>query len=212
MDWGRDHLRRSGAELINEMIDEAIGEMVATESPIELVFGAAAHVIMRTHYPLIRFLVDGGKDITEVQAIAKNWHLAWMEDPEMATYGVMAPQVQIGKYRADFVIVHRYGTADYSTVVVECDGHDFHEKTPKQAERDKRRDREMQMRGYRVFRFTGTEIVRDPFAAARSVLEPIAEITSISETATVLHRNGCDDRAKEYLRQIGVSVFDGGQA
>lgn len=212
MDWAIEHLRRSGAVLLNEMIDEAAAEMVATESPIELAFGAAALVLMRSRYPLIKFLVDGGMDVSAVQQTAKRWHLAWREDPEAATYGVMAPQVQIGKYRADFVIVHRFGTADYSTVVIECDGHKFHEKTQEQAERDKRRDREMQMMGFRVFRFTGTEIARDPFKAARSVLDPIAEITSISETATILHECGCGERAKEYLRLIGVSVFDGGNA
>jgi uncharacterized protein DUF559 len=43
-------------------------------------------------------------------------------------------------------------------VVVECDGHDFHEKTKEQAARDKSRDRDMLAQGYRVLRFTGSEI------------------------------------------------------
>ncbi len=44
--------------------------------------------------------------------------------------------------------------------VIECDGHDFHERTKEQAQRDKKRDRELQAAGYKVFRFTGSEIWR----------------------------------------------------
>jgi hypothetical protein len=48
-------------------------------------------------------------------------------------------------------------------LAVEVDGHEFHEKTKEQAARDKRRDRELQQEGWNVFRFTGSEVWRDPF-------------------------------------------------
>ncbi len=51
-------------------------------------------------------------------------------------------------------------------LILECDGHDFHEKTKEQAAKDKRRDRELQHLGYRVFRFTGSEIHNDAIACA----------------------------------------------
>ncbi|MEM1085859.1 MAG: DUF559 domain-containing protein [Verrucomicrobiota bacterium] len=46
-------------------------------------------------------------------------------------------------------------------IAVECDGHNFHEKTPAQAAKDKRRDRFLLQNGYPVMRFTGSEIYRD---------------------------------------------------
>jgi len=59
-------------------------------------------------------------------------------------------QSKIGKYRADFAIVTEYG----ARVVVECDGHNFHEKTKEQAQRDKERDRFLQDAGWKVYRFS----------------------------------------------------------
>lgn len=211
MDWMKQHLRRDGAALLDEMIDDALGTVKA-DSPIERLFGAAALVLMRTRYPLFNYLEDGYLGLDDVRITAKSWFWAWADDPELACFGVVAPQVKIGKYRADFVIVHRLGIRDFATVVVECDGHEFHEKTAEQAERDRRRDRDMQMLGCRVFRFTGREIKRNPFAAARSVLEPLNNIAITSHHASILHKNGCSDLATDYMRKIGVCVFDGGPA
>jgi very-short-patch-repair endonuclease len=41
-------------------------------------------------------------------------------------------------------------------LVVECDGHDFHEKTKQQVTKDNRRERELQIAGWHVFRFSGS--------------------------------------------------------
>lgn len=54
-------------------------------------------------------------------------------------------------------------------VIVECAGHDFHERTKEQAARDRARDRSFQAAGWSVFRFTGSEIFRDPFACVQEV-------------------------------------------
>jgi very-short-patch-repair endonuclease len=59
--------------------------------------------------------------------------------------------------------------ADAETVV-ECDGHDFHERTKEQAASDKARDRALQALGMRVLRFTGSEIWSDPLVCAREAL------------------------------------------
>jgi very-short-patch-repair endonuclease len=67
------------------------------------------------------------------------------------------PQIIIDTYRVDFIIGYQSGSV-YSEVIVECDGHDFHERTKLQAFRDKRRDRALVAKGYRVLRFTGSEI------------------------------------------------------
>jgi very-short-patch-repair endonuclease len=76
------------------------------------------------------------------------------------------PQAKWQNYRIDFVIkrVDRL-------LFVECDGHDFHERTPEQAERDRSRDRDIQAAGIPVLRFTGREIYRDAGACAGEVAE-----------------------------------------
>ena len=56
-------------------------------------------------------------------------------------------------------------------VVIECDGHEFHEKTKKQAARDKKRDRDMQIAGWTVLRFAGSEIWNDIGACSNQVSE-----------------------------------------
>lgn len=82
------------------------------------------------------------------------------------TIHALYPQQEIqcdGKtYRADFVVEAR-NIHDSKPILlaVECDGHDFHEKTKRQASRDKQRDRDFQAAGYAIMRFSGAEIVKD---------------------------------------------------
>ena len=78
---------------------------------------------------------------------------------------VLSPQHQIGEHRVDFAIfINGVASDEEIKVVIECDGHDFHEKTKEQAARDKRRDRDLQIAGWKVLRFTGSEIWRNPEA------------------------------------------------
>lgn len=70
---------------------------------------------------------------------------------------IVAPQRRIGDFRADLAIVR---PASGRRLVVECDGHEFHEKGPLQAANDKARDRYFLTRGWPVMRFTGAEITR----------------------------------------------------
>lgn len=78
------------------------------------------------------------------------------------------PQIKIGSYRVDFVC----GCSEmgrYSYCIVECDGHDWHERTKEQAARDKSRDRYLASQGFVVLRFTGSEIFNDPWGVASEV-------------------------------------------
>lgn len=67
-------------------------------------------------------------------------------------------QKQIGKYQVDFLIS---ATFSDTQVIIECDGHDFHEKTKEQAKHDKERDRWLTSQGYKILRYTGSEIYND---------------------------------------------------
>lgn len=78
------------------------------------------------------------------------------------------------KYRVDFEIefnLMRLGIK-YS-FVIECDGHEFHEKTKEQVARDKERDRNLMENGITVIRFTGSEIYNNPFKCATQAVRII---------------------------------------
>lgn len=87
------------------------------------------------------------------------------------------PQFQLEDWRVDF-LVHAYSYGDASIkeigwrkLIVECDGHDFHERTKHQAARDRERDRRFQDLGFTVFRFTGSEIWKDPWLCAEKIFD-----------------------------------------
>jgi very-short-patch-repair endonuclease len=78
-------------------------------------------------------------------------------------------QAKIGEYRADFVIDALFDFEGRRVFVIECDGHDYHERTKQQAARDRQRDRWMTERGLVVLRFTGSEIYADPLKCSEQI-------------------------------------------
>ena len=104
-------------------------------------------------------------------------------DPDLERFAVRIwPQKMIRSleknYRADFVFrvicweMEAGGYEEYCRIVVEVDGHDFHEKTKQQAQRDKARDRHIIAAGFPVLRFTGSEVYRN----AEGVVEEIYQL------------------------------------
>lgn len=82
------------------------------------------------------------------------------------------PQAVIGDYRVDFVIqCWDWKDKRWTHVVVECDGHEFHERTKEQAEKDKSRDRVLTAGGYKILRFTGREVWRDALGCVEQALK-----------------------------------------
>lgn len=77
------------------------------------------------------------------------------------------PQCLVNGHRVDFVICHKIDEDAYKWVAVECDGHDFHERTKEQAARDRSIDRKLQADGFVVMRFTGSELFRDPLKCVK---------------------------------------------
>lgn len=80
-------------------------------------------------------------------------------------------------------------------VAIELDGHDFHERTKEQAKRDRSRDRELTELGWRVLRFTGSEI----WADARKCAEESVRI------AWSLHKEAFG-RDQDEWRKIGAAA------
>lgn len=71
----------------------------------------------------------------------------------------------VAGYRIDLALV-----GPCIKVAIECDGHDFHEKTKEQAARDKSRDRAITAEGYALLRFTGSEIWANALGCAEEAL------------------------------------------
>jgi hypothetical protein len=90
---------------------------------------------------------------------------------------VIVIQPEMAPFRPDFLIWRIYADPTGGEpmtspkAIVECDGHEFHERTKEQAARDKGRDRHLQSLGYYVLRFTGSELWKDPKRCAREADE-----------------------------------------
>jgi hypothetical protein len=112
-------------------------------------------------------------------------HRDWEEhtpdgDAEPRGWVVLASDVHVYGYRIDLVAslsldaeIDRNAPMPCEAVIlVECDGHEWHERTPQQAAKDRARDREILLKsGLPVVRFTGSEIVRDPDGCAKEVVD-----------------------------------------
>lgn len=70
---------------------------------------------------------------------------------------VFETQRRLDKYRVDFLVTVSF-SGNKKQFVVECDGHDFHERTKEQASKDKARDRFFIRNNIPVLRFTGSDI------------------------------------------------------
>lgn len=131
------------------------------ESPIEELLMAALYA----QHTLCEYRLDfmGGKNLPA--------------EPYFDRAAFIYAQIPIGPYRADFVIHDAtlpFDMAAPRVMIVECDGHDFHEKTKEQARRDKQRDRFLVSKGYKLLRFTGSEIWADPEKCADEIIDELA--------------------------------------
>lgn len=83
-----------------------------------------------------------------------------------------APGTWWDKYQTDFMLCVKAPRARKSAWgAVECDGHDFHEKTSDQVSHDRARDREFQAGGIAVLRFPGCQVNEDATKCAREAIQ-----------------------------------------
>lgn len=144
------------------------------DSPIERLFYLALYARTTFLPDIFRGVRNGGSGTVIPQKLEDARALA-KANSEL----IVQRQITLdGVGRVDF-IVHAYGdwclqpgggVACWRTLVVECDGHDFHERTKEQAAKDRARDRHLLLEGYEVFRFTGSELWRDPWGCAGQVI------------------------------------------
>jgi very-short-patch-repair endonuclease len=155
-------LTRMGAEAVAVRYEENLLCLTdQCESPIEQILLAAMFV---DHDCMEFDVVFLGKDEPNIR---------FHRDETIYVY----QQAKVGEYRADFLIHDCSVPAEIQQsrwMIVECDGHDFHERTKEQARRDKKRDRFFQSLGFKVLRFTGSEIWADAIKCAEEVYSQLA--------------------------------------
>ena len=172
--------RLGGFELLaQEAADEAFRSVMMLrdrafgDSPIECLFYAA----------LVTGARHASRSITDLMPVTKEYPLdeakygiAAMGNPRFTAF--IERQVQVAGWRVDFVVhypdldqpLDEVGYRPFKRLIVECDGHAYHERTKDQAARDRSRDRQAQLEGLPVFRFTGSELWNDPLGCADEVL------------------------------------------
>jgi hypothetical protein len=134
------------------------------DSPTELLFGLALFERLNTYYERWQCWIYSQEE-----------YGALLQSPDLknrrGTFAII-PQLEyevIG--RVDFAIFIPGLTHNVPLVVIECDGHQFHERTVQQASKDRKRDRELQKYGIPSLRFTGTDIVRTSVELAEEVAD-----------------------------------------
>lgn len=159
-----DHAHRS----VTMLRDRSFGD-----TPIEALFSASLITVARW----------GHHCIEDLHYVSEQYPLERTQDVcasmgRIATTAFIERQVTVAGWRVDFLIhyplfglpVDQNGWPGLAKLIVECDGHDFHERTKEQAARDRSRDRLAQYHGLPVFRFTGSELWNDPVECATEVL------------------------------------------
>jgi very-short-patch-repair endonuclease len=173
---GFELLRRQILDEAEDFVSEIIGEWAEGDSEIERLFFAALALFVQ---------YNSDAEHGEVLKASDPEHAGRMREWQQSKSAlIIERQVQIDNYRVDFVISAwtegrvwggkegpQDGAPRWRKLIVECDGHEFHERTKEQAARDRSRDRALTAFGYEVFRFTGSELWRDPLGCARQVSE-----------------------------------------
>jgi hypothetical protein len=139
------------------------GYLMTFASPIEEAMAKALSVFDDGGYCSMRLMPTFGLDYEACRKEA--YKLIAGRDEGALIY----PHVCIGPYETDFLILFRDFNKSLRPIAVECDGHEFHEKTKQQAEYDKRRDRYLALHSIVMFRFTGAELRRDPDKCAEEL-------------------------------------------
>ncbi len=130
--------------------------------------------------PLVNFKTQIGNP--SMSSIYRDWST-------LAIWPQYVIQCDKNKYRVDFrftiynvgdeIIIPCGSMEDIDTVIpdvqlcVEFDGHDYHEKTKKQAQYDKQRDRDIKLSGYDIIHFTGSEVYKDWMSVFDQIIEAL---------------------------------------
>lgn len=160
-----EHLSLFLPEDLSAMLADALANDCQSEIEERMLLAMAMHPVART--------LD--------TAVGRPWEwpepippARWLEENPYCP--LLAPQFEVGSRRVDIAFLTATCEGTPLRFAIECDGHDFHEKTKEQARADKARERELLRVGFLVLRFSGSEIWRDAAACAEEAWRTIAKL------------------------------------
>jgi very-short-patch-repair endonuclease len=134
---------------IEGMLRDAIRDGAARSRILLFDYTSAKRVVLADDLDFSSSLL---RQVSAVDAVAaEDAEVAVIDDPvsEWSLYS----NCKIASYRADLLLM-----TNQWALVVECDGHDYHNITKQQAAYDRSRDRDLLALGINTIRFTGSEI------------------------------------------------------
>jgi len=171
---GKD-IKKYAEEVWPELADWALADFVTKihldityRSPIEQKMYFALqrkYISYFINYPNSTKLLIG-KKTSDISSFLKQQKQAPIYDPGDIDY-----EIDLFLYLNCFIVAgHSLAKLNMPFfIAIECDGHEFHEKTKKQAQKDKSKDRFLNSKGLKVFRFTGSEITKAPDKCADEI-------------------------------------------
>lgn len=138
---------------------------------------------------------EGGRKI--VSPIEQIFYAAWdyynlLNARYIGTCIYLTPQKKVGPFYLDFEVGFLDSFVNHPVNVptrklkelsdelpkwgIEIDGHDFHEKTKEQVAKDKQRERAIMNEGYKIYRFSGSEVFKHPLKCVNEVYRPAEKI------------------------------------
>lgn len=143
-----------------------------------------------------------GKDLKIGSATTQDWSFDSFGETSNWLQSVgLYSNVRVLSYRADFIIEVDSNGGE-GLVVIECDGHEWHERTKQQAAQDRARDRELFRFGIPTVRFTGSEIHHDAFACATEVWQLVAILWEKLQQPQFDFMNGFESGARRTLERL----------
>jgi very-short-patch-repair endonuclease len=122
-----------------------------------------------------------------------------------STYCQLYRDVRIERYRADFLLWLDYGD---TFVAIECDGHEWHERTKQQASADRARDRALLRLNVPALRFTGSDIFHDAESCAVEIIELAKLIADRSFASGHMHGWSDGHRSGSEKGETRQEVFE----
>ena len=83
-------------------------------------------------------------------------------------------------YIADFVLHHEFAAEGSKYLVIECDGHEYHNATKEQVEHDNERDFDIKESVYDIIHFSGSQLFKYPMKCAEQAYKYFKSITELS--------------------------------
>lgn len=168
-------LIRAGTERRKKEITELLN---LCESPVEQILLAALYEYWQA---------DANTTLNRIQCHLAANYPAWdgiflaCAEPQRSPETALTDNI----YRADlYIFITRFRHnldktwPEFGRLVVEVDGHDYHERTKAQASYDKKRDRDLILEGYRVIRFSGSDVYNHPHECAEDIDFHVNDIAS----------------------------------